>query len=458
MQDPNTLVDPTEAPIPVQIQVLADTDTPYPGTVPIPHFAAVEVSAATSVCAPVELKAASGQGYFSFDLPDVPVQARSGVSSDSMPRPNLIDTPLPSPATLPIHSRRAANPDAHGMVMLNPTGMFSVDMTAELTAALSMRMNPPPEQSVDRRLIIGAWAFGTLAALGLWLGGLFYNPECLPFVAILGVAMLAFGSVWRAYLVSQEESVTSGLLSLLPPVSLYRLFQKAGDNGHRPLRFAASGAVLLALFATSATARSLVESRRTDPPVEATPFAKIRAAGDEPVRLTETLKEITTPEAARIIGDEKQAAILELRKLLKHENVGVRIAAGDAMLIWSPAEARAWLLASLTGKDVVDCRAALAVAGKTHEADIAAAVAPKLLTREYRSEAARCLLAIGKPAEAALIDLLGSPGEAAVIAAIDLLAQIGGAKSQEALAKLAGSTKSATVKAEAEQVAQQFGK
>ena len=186
MQDPNTLVDPTEAPLPL---VMADTHTPFPGTVPVPNFAAVEVSAAASVGAPAERRQYAESGQFSFDLPDVPVHARSSVSSASHPRPDGTDT-SPRPK---IASRRATNRDAHGMVMLNPTGVFSVDIAAELSAALSMRMNPPPEPSADRRLIIGAWAFGTLAALGLWLGGLFYNPECLPFVALLGGAMLFFG-------------------------------------------------------------------------------------------------------------------------------------------------------------------------------------------------------------------------------------------------------------------------
>ena len=456
MLDPNSLVDPSEAPLPL---VMADTHTPFPGTMPIPNYASVAVSAAAAVGAPVERRAYADSGEYTFDLPDVPVHARSSISSANHPRPNIAE--MPAPAKPMIGARRTTNRDAHGMVMLNPTGVFSVDIAAELSAALSMRMNPPPEPTVDRRLIIGAWAFGTLAALGLWLGGLFYNPECLPFVALLGGAMLFFGLAWRAYLVSRDETLTRGLLCLVPPLSIYRLFQKAGENGHRPLRFAASGAVVLALFATSATARSFVGTSFSDRPKSSgdstTPAAKIRAAGDESAKLTEILRELGTADAAKkSVGDERAATLLELQRLLKHDQIAVRIAAGQALLEWSPAEANHWLLAALEGKDAVDCRAALAVAAKSHEPEIAAAVAAKLATREYRPDAARCLLAIGKPAETAVIELLDSKVEVAVLSAIDLLAEIGGPKAAAALAHLVGSTKSPTIKAEAEQAAEQL--
>ena|GEM_PF-2065583 len=461
MQDPNTLIDPTEAPLPLQVVVMADTHTPFPGTVPVPNFADVAVSAAADVGTPVHRRAAPNSGAFSFDLPDVPLHDRSSVSSASHPRPDIADTPVTEPTKPMMRSRRTTNRDAHGMVMLNPTGMFSVDIAAELSAALSMRMNPPPEPAADRRLVIGAWAFGTLAALALWIGGLFYNPECLPFVALLGGAMLCFGLIWRAYLVSREESFTSGMLCLVPPLGIYRLFQKAGENGHRPLRFAASGAVVLALFATSATARSFVGSTFSDSSngtVDVTsPTAKLRNAGEDPIKLSEVLKELGTPDAARkSIGDERAATILELVRLLKHEQLSVRTAAGQALLEWSPADARKWMLAALAGNDAVDCRAALTVARKSQEPEIVAAIAAKLPRREYRAEATRCLLAIGKVAEAPVIDLLDSKNDVAVLSAIDVLTEIGGSKSLAALNRLAGSTKSATVKAEAEQAAEQL--
>ena len=259
--DPKSLIDPTEAPISL-VSVSADTNTPSPGSVPIPQFAAVEISAAARAgSATIELRTAAGAGDHTFDLPEVPVHERSNVSDTNFPRPSATETPRPAFARMRIHTRRAANADTRGMVMLNPTGLFGVDMAAELSAALSMRMNPPPEPMIDRRLILGAWAFGTFSAMVLWLGGLFYNAECLPFVALLGGALLGFGLLWRAYLVGREESPLRGVLCLLPPLNIVRLFQKSGDNGHRPLRFAATGAFVLALFAASASARSFVESK-----------------------------------------------------------------------------------------------------------------------------------------------------------------------------------------------------
>jgi len=250
--DPKSLVDLSEAPLPLMV-ISADTNTPFPGSIPIPHFAAVEISAAARVgAAPIEL------GDLTFDLPDVP---GSNARETNFPQPSGTETPRPTFARMPIHTRRAANADTRGMVMLNPTGLFGVDMAAELSAALSMRMSPPPEPVIDRRLIVGAWAFGTFSAIALWLGGLFYNPECLPFVALLGGALLMFGLLWRAYLVGRDESPLRGVLCLLPPFNVVRLFQKSGDNGHRPLRFAATGALVLGLFAASASARSFVEKK-----------------------------------------------------------------------------------------------------------------------------------------------------------------------------------------------------
>ena len=259
--DPKSLIDPSEAPLPL-ISVSADTDTPFPGSIPIPHFAAVEISAAARVgAAPIELRTAAGAGDLTFDLPEMPNSERRSVSETSFPRTSTTETPRPTFVRTPIHTLRAANADTRGMVMLNPTGLFGVDLAAELSAALSMRMSPPPEPMIDRRLIIGAWAFGTFSAIALWLGGLFYNPECLPFVALLGGALLGFGLLWRAYLVGRDESPLRGALCLLPPFNVVRLFQKSGDNGHRPLRFAATGALVLGLFATSASARSFVEKK-----------------------------------------------------------------------------------------------------------------------------------------------------------------------------------------------------
>jgi len=453
-EDPKTMVDPSEMPLPV----MADTHTPFPGSIRMPNFAAVEVSCATAVAAaPVELRAAYTTDDLTFELPEVSTHSRGEVSESSQPRPTVTDTPAPNPARLPIRSRRATNPDALGMVMLNPTGLFAVDRAAELSAAISMRMKPPPEHSADRRLIVGAWAFGTLAALALWLGGLFYNPECLPFVALVGGAMLAFGLLWRAYLISQDESVFKGVLCLLPPFNLLRLFQKSGDNGFRPLRFAASGAVALALFSTGASARSYVESRSVSPGND-TGFAinatKLQAASDKPDRLLKAIAEIAPAEVAVVsTTEDKQATIAELQKLLKHERGAVRLAAIGALRTWSEADAKQWVLSELRGRDR---DTALAAAGQFADPDIVAALGKMLQTRECRYEAQRALIAIGKPAEASLMESLTTANDAAALSIIEVLVQIGGAKSLVALRRLAELSPSPIVKPEANAAADQL--
>lgn len=454
-EDPKSMVDPSEIPL----TVMADTDTPYPGTIPVPQFAAVEVSAATAVAA-VELRRAHAAEDLTFDLPEVPFQDRSSVSDSGFPRPSDAETPPPHTVRLPIHTRRTANSDTRGMVVMNPTGLFSVDMTAELTAAISMRMKPPPEQAIDRRIIVGAWAFGTLSALSLWLGGLFYNPECLPFVAIVGGAMLAFGVLWRAYLISQDESVLKGLISLLPPFNIVRLFQKSGENGHRPLRFAATGAVALALFSTGAAARSYVESKPASGPAatSATETAdELRAVAEQPERLQIALREIGTAQAAAASGTEdKQATVAELQKLLKHASAGVRGSALAALREWSVADARQWVSAALAGTDSGACQMALKSAHYFAEPGIVAAVAKLLQAREHRIEAQRVSVAFGRAAEEPILELLSSANEATALSAMDVLVEIGGTKSLVTLRRMAEVTKSEMLKSESASAADQL--
>lgn len=455
-EDPKTLIDPSEMPFPVS----ADQHTPYPDSMPVPQFAAVELLTASAVhSAPIELRSVAFSEDLTFELPDAPVLDRAGVTETSFPQQSATVTPPPCPAKLPVRTRKPSNSDTRGMVVLNPTGMFAVDMTADLTAAISMRMNPPPEHSIDRRMIIGAWAFGTLSALGLWLGGLFYNPECLPFVALLGGAMLVFGLIWRAYLVSQEESVLKGVLCLLPPFNILRLFQKSGENGHRPLRFAASGAAVLALFATTATARALVDEKfRAATVVEDnSTAAKLRKVADQPARLLVTLQEIGTPEAVRSrTAEDKSAVVLELQKSLNHSHANIRTSALLALNAWSESDAQNWAVTALRGKDDLDFHTALSAANKVHNPEIITAIAEKLKTREHRLEAQRGLVAIGKPVEDTVIAMLSFPNDVVVLSAIDVLTQIGDGKSLVALRTMSDIAVSETLKSEAKSAAEQL--
>ena len=457
MEDPKTLFDPSEIPIPV----LANTDTPFPGTIPVSQYAGALASGASETrSGHAELRAVATSGDLTFDLPEVAAQDRASVSDTGFPRPSETVTPPPNPAKLPIRTRRSTNPDARGMVMLNPTGLFSVDVAAELSAALSMRMKPPPELSMDRRLVVGAWAFGTLAALGLWLAGLFYNAECLPFVALLGAALLAFGIIWRACLVGHEESVLQGMLCLLPPVLLVRLFQKAGENGLRPLGFAASGAAVLALFGTAATARSFFGnlSAATEPSPEnrlgSASGRKLRSATDDPKRLQFALAEIDHPETARTSTAEEKAEVIgELRRLLGHEQQGLRITALSVLHTWTPSEANDWALSALRGETAPALRTALGAAGTVNSPEIIAAIAEHLRTREYRPEAQSSLVAIGPAAEGALLERLTAPEEAFALSVLDVLTQIGAAKSLAAFRQLAATSESALLKSEADSAA-----
>lgn len=458
-EDPKTLVDPSEAPLPV----FADTNTPFPGELPIPNFVAVGVSAATAV---VGASAYANSGPVAaedlfFELPPIAEQDQASHSGDSMPRPEHRDTPAPAnyPNQLPLRKRQHRTNDARGMVMLNPTGLFSVDLSAELSAAISMRMKPPPELQLDRRLVIGAWTLGTVATLALWLGSLFYNPECLPFVALVGGAMLAFGILWRAYLVAQEESLVQGLLALIPPFNLIRLFEKSNENGHRPLRFALSGATAIVLFATGATARNYFEGQSVNAPrewVHPSQADRIHEVQGQTGALLNLLAELGTKRSFDECSTEDRAATAgELQKLLLHESPRVRQLAVAALEIWSPSDARKWIVQSLKGNNSDDLGTALArVPSNSPEA--IHAVVEMLKTREYRLDAQKCLLAIGAPAEAALLDSFPPANVATAVGTIDVLVKIGGPKSLVALRRLAESAASHAIRAEADAGANQI--
>ena len=358
--DPKSLIDPTEVPLPL-INVSADTNTPFPGSIPIPHFA-VEISAAARVgAAPIKLRTAARSGDRTFDLPEVPNSERRSVSETIFPRASMTETPRPTFARTPIHTRRAANADTRAMVMLNPTGLFGVDRAAELSAALSMRMSPPPEPMIDRRLIVGTWAFGTFSAIVLWLGGMFYNPACLPFVALLGAALLGFGLLWRAYLVGRDESPLRGALCLLPPFNVVRLFQKSGDNGHRPLRFAATGVLVLGLFATSASASASASARS---------FVEKKTAAESP----ESTAAIIAKLAAREHRADAQRRLVAMGPAAEGELIARLPDADDATAL-----AALDVLSQIGGSNSVSAFKRLAETSKSPLVKSEAAAAAKLL-------------------------------------------------------------------------------
>jgi hypothetical protein len=153
-------------------------------------------------------------------------------------------TPKPAP-----RSTRRPTGELDGRVAFDPSTLFAGDAVAQLSAAISMRMAPPPLPTTDRTYAIIGWLAGTLVGLGVWVMAVFQSAKWGPYVALVGGAMVAFGLLWRAYLSGRGGSWAGGLITLLPPVCLVQLLRPVAGAGLRPLWFVLSGVGLLGLFA-----------------------------------------------------------------------------------------------------------------------------------------------------------------------------------------------------------------
>lgn len=359
----------------------------------------------------------------------------------------LFDPPTPQPrsAVTPnagLATRRPAAPA--GTVVLAPP--HELDVATELTATISMRMKPPPDPPADLQLSTGAWLLLTAVGLGLWFVGLTAEPEMFSYVAIIGALLAAVGYVWAVYLTGRHDWVR-GLATLFPPVAVWRLVQPFGDNGHRPLRFVLTGLLLLGLAYLGPLARSgagplftVLDPVRVDTPSPpSSPVDRLRAAAEQrqPDALVGELVTLARPEKLNEATDEVKAeTILELRRLTRHDRVEVRVATLPALALWSPADAREPVLAALRSSEPVERKRALSLADRWPDEEMARAVAARLGDSQEQALAEDAILAIGAPAEAALLPLLKSEDKWFLLQVIELLGKVGGPQSLEALTEM----------------------
>jgi hypothetical protein len=169
--------------------------------------------------------------------------------------PNTM-TPPPFPK-LPgeLRSRKIIGNDIAGMINLTPTGMFGVDAVSELSAALSMRMQPPPEPATDQLITNATWYIVTVGAVCVWVASVLFQPSWFVCVAALGAAVVAFGLAWQAYLAGRNGQTLRGIVTLLPPLNVMQLFKPSGEYGRRPLRFVLTGLLILGMYFAGPQAR-----------------------------------------------------------------------------------------------------------------------------------------------------------------------------------------------------------
>ena len=360
-------------------------------------------------------------------------------------------------------SRRSFADTDSGRVILNPTGQYAVDIAAELSAVLTMRMPPPPEPMSDRQLTMAAWLTGSAAAAGLWLAGVATAPGLFPFVALVGAAMIAFGLLWRAYLAGRRDGPSVGLMTLLPPVAAVRLFVPTPTHGLRPLRFVLAGGVFLGLFVLGPAVRAVFEgefgSRIAELPSShaTTPAGRFQKAV-EAEKYDDALAELRhLPGPDGVAPNERTGTLRGVIALTTADRADLRTAALTALADWSPADAKEATRAALTAADRDERRAACRVSDRVLGADAAPRLAECLTDHEQRADAKAALLRLGVAAESAVLPLLNSAREPVALVACEVLEKVGGANSLAALTELAAATRSRAVRQEASQAAETVG-
>ncbi len=239
---------------------------------------------------------------------------------------------LPSTAPKPLRPltrpARRTTSEHDGRVAFDPTALFGGDAVAQLSAAISMRMAPPPLPATDRIYAAIGWVVGTLVGLGVWVLAVWQSANWLPYVALIGAAMTALGLLWRAYLCGRNGSWVSGLLTLLPPVCLVQLVRPAAGVGLRPLWFVLSGLGLFGLFIVGTPTKKWVDDKFDGPSTgltTTTPAADL----DTTAGRLETKAEREEAKAALVkAGATAEPAV---RKLLTAKGDGTVIAACDVL-------------------------------------------------------------------------------------------------------------------------------
>lgn len=415
-----------------------------------------------------------------------PPPARKVAPAPAPPRPEP-DTPPPSrpqarpPArvavAVPTASRMASDPQA-GRVQFTPTGMAGVDLAADLAADLTMRMKPPPEPTGDLYLAALAWVALTALAGVLWVAGVLYEPGTLPFVALIGVLLVAVGYLWSAntartpfglvitligavavgcglvWVIQRQINVAwsdlpSNLIPalILPAVSLVCALP-LGVLRLRPLRYIITGELLVVLFVVSPAAQTavqkLIDQLQPTPAVTTPPpltlGEKVRRLAEQkaPDAALTTLAELADPESAKGASPVARAELgAELSKLAgpDERRDDVRAAALAALAVWQPEATRSPVLVALRSADPSDRRLGLSLAGRWADPEVAAAVAARLPDRLETAAAQKALRQMGGPAvEGALLPLLKTEERGAnLLVVMELLELVGGPKSVAAI-------------------------
>jgi hypothetical protein len=372
----------------------------------------------------------------------VPVTPPRGSGREPHRRRVIATTPAPLPS---------ADPDLAGFA--EPFRAHEQEeIAAHLTAALTSRMKPPPEPPRDLRPSTALWLVMSGIGLTLLLLALVTAGDYLWAAGYLGLVEVAVGYGWIVWLAFRREP-KRGLLCAVPPVTGWYLVQRKYAK-LRPLRFVATGLVLITLAAVGGLAQSRTRGWAgvsvPNPPASTadlssqTKLVQIRGyreqrSIDPLVKVLEVLAK-TDPTFSE---DAKYRAELtaELRTLCADQHTDVRVAALGAYARWGGDDARGVCLRFVASESQDERRAALRLLPRWKDPEVARAVAARIGRPSTETTlAVEALLEIGGPsAEQAAIPLLRVEEQGTRLTAIDILEKVGGPDAAAVLTELGNS-------------------
>jgi hypothetical protein len=374
----------------------------------------------------------------------VPVPPPRGSGSVSNRRRLIVTTPAPLP-------RPDAGPAAGYAEPFRAHEQEEV--AAHLAAALTTRMKPPPEPPRDLKPSTALWLVATGLALALLLLALVTPGDYLRAAGIIGAIELLVGYVWIVWLTFRREP-RRGLLCAIPPLTARYLLEKKYAK-YRPLRFVATGLVLLTLAGIGGLAQSRTRGwvgvHEPGPPV---PSPADLEKQPKLVQIREYRKQRSIDPLVKVLDalaktdptfseDAKDRADLtaELRSLCADQQTDVRVAALGAYARWGGDEARSVCLKFIGSESADERRAALKLLPRWKDPEVARAVAARIGRPSTETTlAVESLLEIGGPAaEQAAIPLLRTDDQGTRLTAIDILEKVGGADALAVLTELINS-------------------
>jgi hypothetical protein len=360
-------------------------------------------------------------------------------------------TPPPAMVPQPLVSGAPLAADSEGAPAVR-----SEDLFAQLSTALTMKMNPAPDPRVDLRLSTGLWLVTTAVGVGLWVYFSLHNTDRLTLIWFVAGLQIVLGLGLIVYRAGCRGPV-AGLVALFPPVTAYRLFQPDGPDGYRPLRFVVTAAVLAVLPFAPLPTRAAVGNTLglTDPtklsnPATETVVARFKRIAEQPGATNELRTELQRLAA---VGPESasEAEITQLvdifRGLLKTSPTGIRDAAARALVAWDQDAARPAVTTLLQSLFQDDRKTALSLLPTWPDEQSVRAAIGRIAQDEDQVDATDALKAIGlvQPAvvERVTLDTLLEPGKrdtALDKPLLDVLETVGGEASVAGLTRYIEST------------------